>query len=321
MILTRELLAFIQKLYWVIFSGTVWRSALTEISRIENNPVIEKCKKNSKLMEAWKECKPFLQKQLAPSIAKRVTRSAVRKSTKNIKNEPEDDAIEQPPSNQNELKRVTRRGVLAAKKTIKIEPADNASEQPPNNSVATQRDARKRSKVTSSTRNTHRRAVATKKNIKNDPFDDAIEQPANNVNEMKRVTCRGALAAKKAIKMEPADDAPEDSHSNSVVMQRVVSCIASKSSNESSAAVTTVSSTRRGAIKKEKNINTGLISDIRGHEPSNNEIGVAFGKKPTTVKVRINRAAMASIIASPNRRIKVQMVNGAATIRVKRLKK
>lgn len=45
-------------------SGTVWRSSVSTIDRIDNNPIIEKHKKNTKLLAAWKSCKKPLKRQL-----------------------------------------------------------------------------------------------------------------------------------------------------------------------------------------------------------------------------------------------------------------
>lgn len=42
----------------------MWRSALSEIDRTENNPVIEKYRKNDKLMSAWHSCLKLLRKQV-----------------------------------------------------------------------------------------------------------------------------------------------------------------------------------------------------------------------------------------------------------------
>lgn len=91
---------FIIEITLIIFSGIVWRSCLSEIDIIDNNPIIEKYKNNHKLMSAWTECLKPLRKQ-TPSIhikheveddeeqklvtVKRETRRAVRRSSNVIK--------------------------------------------------------------------------------------------------------------------------------------------------------------------------------------------------------------------------------------------
>lgn len=59
----------------------MWRSCLTEIDRVEDNPIKQKYQLNEKWMFAWVECLSELKKQIKNGIpTERITCRAVRKS-------------------------------------------------------------------------------------------------------------------------------------------------------------------------------------------------------------------------------------------------
>lgn len=293
----------------------VWRSCLTEIDRIDNNPVAIKYQNNAKFTSAWNECL-----------------SALRKQIPAIQNVQRDQSMHETQNTSQLTNRVTRRAnrksehQISASK-VKIEPGSLSDElivpyrvkrsgtRAQNRKISFIQDAAPiQVKKTNKTSSRSKRAA----NIQRDPPIDEMQGTSRLAN---RVTRRENCRSKKQILANKVKTEPGCVSDDLIVPHRITRSVMRRQNTKISSIqdATSIQAKINGQILTKKvkseimdeyeqnesiifNPNSRISKNVQSNVQGDNLVLTTneLNNKSSTVKIRLSRCVAGDNINYPN---------------------